>query len=273
MRGKSPLRPLLVIILLASPALLVAQVTVQDPGTYVVDKAGVIDPQTEQRLEALLVELHQKTTAQIKVLTVDTIGDEDWKGWTIRHAEAWKLGEKGKDNGVLIALTVNERKFRIENGYGLEGTLPDSWCGTVYRQIGTKYFKQGNYSEGLFQLTALTAKKVADDANVQLTGMPKMRTRNPGVFCGGGLFPIIVFFLIMSSISRRNRNYGRWGGGGLIEGMFWGSIMSSMLGGGRSHSSWGGGGGFGGGGFGGGGFGGGFGGGGSFGGGGGGGSW
>ena len=186
-------------------------------------------------MEAFLTELEQKTTVQIIVITVDTIGDEDWNGWTIRHAEQWKLGQKGKDNGAIIALIVNERHCRIETGYGIEGILPDSWCGTNSRAIADRYFKKGDYSNGLLHLTILAAQRVAEDANVQLTGMPnlpKLRTRNPGVFCGGGLLPIIVFILIMSSISRRNRHYGRWGGGGLIEGMFWGSILSNMLGGG-----------------------------------------
>ena len=118
---------------LALPGLVCGAVTLKDQGTFVMDHAGVIDARTKRGLEALLSELARKTGAQVKVLTVATTEGEDFFGFVQRHAESWKLGQKGKDNGVLIALrkkSSNETgKVRIHPGYGLEPLLPDSWCG------------------------------------------------------------------------------------------------------------------------------------------------
>ncbi len=252
-----------------------AEVTVRDPGTFVVDRANLIDARTRQRMEGWLRELEKKTGAQIKVLTVPTTDGESIFDFTQRHAELWKLGRKDVDDGVLITVALKERKDRIQVGYGLEGVLPDVWCNSVRQQIIIPAFKQRRFSDGLYRATLAITNRVAESKNVSLTGMPKSRHRGRrarpgGVACGGGMIPIMLLFIIISS-RRRRRGYGRWGGGGgLFTGMMLGGMMGRGLGG-RSH--WGGGGGFGSGGFGG--FGGGsFGGGGGFGGGGaGGGGW
>lgn len=248
-----------------------AEVTIADPGTYIVDRAGIVEDGVEQQLEGWLRELEQRTTAQVKVMTVPTTGGEDVFGFAQRHAEKWKLGGKGKDNGALIVMAMQERGVRIQVGYGLEPVLPDSWCGSLSRNVIAAAFKQGRFSEGVYQGTVAVANKIADGANIRLTGIPEFRyRRSPGsgtVVGGAGFSTLFVFILILIALSRRRRHYGRWGGG-LAEGMFWGSILSSALRGGRG-SHWGGG--FGGGS--GGGFGGSFGGGGRFGGGGGGASW
>lgn len=249
-------------------------VTIDDPGTYVVDTAGVIEAGQRGRIENWLRELEQKTSAQVKVLTVRTTGGEDFFTFVHRHAEHWKLGRRGKDNGVLIALAIADREDRIHVGYGLEPVLPDSWLGTLRRQVIVPAFRQGRFSEGLFQGVVAVANKIAAAENVTLTGIPaqRVRARNgaPRGSVFAGLFPLIIFLLIASSIRRRRRR-GLWGGGA------WNAILLSQmlgrtLGGGRSR--WGGGGfssgfgrGFGGG------FGGSFGGGGGFGGGGAGGKW
>jgi uncharacterized protein len=171
-------------------------------------------------------------------------------------------------------VALKERQARIHTGYGLESVMPDSWCGSLWRAARDEHFKAGRYSAGILQLAVGAANRIADQANVTLTGIPQYRHRTaaapqhprgyrrarPGGFlCGGGLLPLIVFMIILSSMSRRRRYYGRWGGGGLLPGLLMGGMLGGMLGGGRG-SHWGGGG-FGGG-FGGGGFGGGFGGGG-----------
>ncbi len=273
MRGNGAASMIAVIGLGVSAHRAVAKVTIQDPGTFVVDRAGIIDDRVERQLEGWLRELEQKTTAQVKVLTVPTTDGEDFFSFVQRHAELWKLGRAGRDNGVLIAVSVQERKDRIHVGYGLESILPDSWCGSMRRKFLVPQFKRGQFSEGLFQGVVAVANKVADAANVTLTGIPDFRyaasNGSPGpAVCGVGLVPFIVFIILISSMSRRRRYYGRWGGGRLMEGLFWGAMINNMMGGRRS--SWGGGG-FGGGS--GGGFGGSFGGGGRFGGGGAGGSW
>ncbi|MCH7814325.1 MAG: TPM domain-containing protein [Planctomycetes bacterium] len=247
---------------------------------FVVDRANLIDPGTERKMEAWLAELHQKTTATVIVLTVASTEGEEVVQFAQRMADDWKPGTKGKDNGALIVLAVKERKIHIQTGYGLEGALPDSWCGTLSRAVAKEYFKRGQYAAGLARMAVSVANKVADESNVTLAGMPTIRhsggTRSGrGVRIGrgrgliGALFSCVMPLIMMSAVfgsKRRGRNSrGGWRGGGLWQGLLVGSLLSNMMSNG-GRSSWGGGGGgfggFGGGGFGGGSFGGGFGGGG-----------
>lgn len=250
-----------------------AEVTIPDPGSYIVDRAGIVDDATERQLEGWLRELEQKTTAQVKVLTAPTTDGEDVFGFCHRHAERWKLGKQGKDNGALLCVAVQEREVRIHTGYAIEPILPDGWCGSLTRNVIAASFKQGKFSDGIRQGAIAMANKIADAANIQLTGIPDFRhrgssKRNQAV--GGGFSTLFVLVIVLIAMSRRRGYRSRWGGG-LGEGLFWGSVLSNMLGGGRRHgggfsSGFGGGGGFGG-------FGGSFGGGGRFGGGGGGARW
>ena len=250
--------PFLVGVVLTCAGTARGETTIPDPGTYVVDTAGIIDPSTKQQLEGWLRELQQKTGAQIKILTVATLEGEPDFEFFLRHAEAWKLGSAKEENGALVGVAVKERKVRIITGYGLEPILPDGWCGQVARNVFAAQFKQGDYSGGILQGTVVLANRVADSAKVKLTGIPTYRysgRRGGRYMCGGGMMPFIIMMIVFSSMSRRRRHRGTWGGGGLMRGLFVGSMLGSMMGGGRH--SWGGGGGFGGGGFGGGSFGGG----------------
>jgi uncharacterized protein len=243
-----------------------AQETLPKPRNHVWDRANVLDAGTEQRIDGYLTELEQKTTAQIILLTIDSTGGEEMHEYAFRHAEAWELGQKGKDNGALILLAVGDRKSWIEVGYGLEGVLPDIWLGAMQRQYFVPNFKRGDYATGLTQGTLAMVHRVAEEAGLTISGMPvyavrHARARRPGGALSAifsNLWCIIFAILILSSLGgggrhyRRRRSWGSWIGPWII--------FSALTGG--SRSSWGGG-------FGGGGFGGGFGG-GSFGGGGGG---
>ncbi|MCP4251530.1 MAG: TPM domain-containing protein [bacterium] len=253
---------------------------------FVVDRANLIDAGTERKMEAWLAELHQKTTATVLVLTVTSMEGEDIDSFAQRIAEEWKPGTKEKDNGALIVLAVKERKIKIQTGYGLEGALPDSWCGTLSRAVAKEHFKRGQYAEGLARMAVSVANKVGDESNVTLAGMPTIR-HGGGSASGGGIrvgrgksllgavcscvVPLIVLSIVFGSRNRGRHARGGWRGGGIWQGLFLGSVLSNMMSNG-GRSSWGGGGGFGsggggfggfgGGGFGGGSFGGGFGGGG-----------
>ena len=253
-----------------------AQVTIPDPGTFVVDQAGLVGGHRSS-LENLLRELEQKTGAQVKLLTVPHLQGEDVFTFTQRHAEIWKLGQKGKDNGALIVVVPKSQgqkgELRVQTGYGLEPMLPDSFIGELTRSVVEQYMRRGQVAEGVAALTVAVANKVAQASNITLGGaaslpMPRSRkTRSPpsGLVCGGVL-PLIILILIMRGMFGRRQNRRRWGGG------VWDAlILGQMLGGlGGRRGGWGGSRGFGSG-FGG--FGGSFGGGGRFGGGGGGASW
>jgi uncharacterized protein len=239
---------------------------------WVVDDAQVLGTGPRHDITDWLKELQQKTTAQVKLLTVRTTGGEDIFTFTERQFEHWQLGQKGKNNGVLIVLDVGDHKLRIHNGYGLEATLPDSWCGTLSRDAASKFFKAGDYSGGLEYVVKAVAFRIADEQGVKLSGIPE-QVHQPADAdqSPGAAIMILLVLLVFVYIGWRNQGRGGQGrggqGGGISSGRPW--IGSPWIGGG---SGWGGS--FGGGGGGGGSFGGGsFGGGGTTGGGGGGASW
>lgn len=236
--------------LLSSVSTSLAEVTVRDPGTFVVDHARILDAATVQQVESLLNELEQKTTAQVKVLTVRSTEGEPVFDFTHRHAELWKLGRTGKDNGALIVVAVEDREVRIHTGYGLEGALPDSWIGSASRDIFAAHFRRGDYSRGVYQGTLAVANRIATDANVTLSGGTQSSpgpapNRRPGTVSCVGIIPLLMLIIIISAASRRRRHQRRWGGG-LGDAIFWGTVIRGLGNGGR-RSGRGFGGGFGGG--------------------------
>ena len=131
-KPKSLITAVIILLLVVSVAL---PAGIPDkPQKYVVDLAGIVDDATENRLNGYLQELEQKTTAQMVVLTILSLEGESIEDFSITIAhDKWKLGQKGKDNGLLFLISVKDRKYRIEVGYGLEGVLPDSLVGSIGR--------------------------------------------------------------------------------------------------------------------------------------------
>lgn len=243
-----------------------AKVTVADPGTFVVDRAGVIDNAVESELETDLKELERKTTAQVKLLTVKSLDGEEVFSFAERHFEAWKLGQKGKDNGALIVFSLQPHRIRIHTGYGLEGALPDSWCGTLSRQAASAFFKQNRFSDGLRYVTLAVIDKVAREYGVGAAAQAPPRPAPHGDTVGGLVLVLfLVIFLIpmlaaLVSLLFRRKGRRRWGGrryGPSLGGPGWYGWFPPTGGSSWSGGGWSSGGSFGGGGFGGGSFGGG----------------
>lgn len=245
----------LALVLLAGQA---AALEVQDPGTFVVDTAQVLTPATAAELEGWLLELEQKTTAQVKLLTVPTLAGDDLFEFTQRQFRAWKLGQTKKNNGVLIVLALAERKIRIHTGYGLEGALPDSWCGTLERQIAAEYFRRGDYNDGLRELTIAVVRQVAAEYGVTISGVPAARFAPPahdgGSTTANVVLALVLLTIVLLVVYANSRNSGQPGSrarGGGPYGSPWigsgwpGGGGSSAGGGGWSGGggSWGGGGG------------------------------
>ena len=113
------------------------------PPQYVVDLAGVLDGPTQARLNDLLRRLEAQTTAQVVVLTITSLDGEPLESFSHQTAVTWGIGKKGKDNGVLLTVAVKDHKYRIEVGYGLEATLPDSLVGSLGRQYLVPNFRRG----------------------------------------------------------------------------------------------------------------------------------
>jgi uncharacterized protein len=224
------------------------------------DLAGVLPPESRQRLELRLTAYEQKTGHQLVVLTVPSLGGAPVEDFTLRVVEAWKLGRKDRDDGVLLLVAVQDRKIRIEVGYGLEGELPDVLAGRIIRDIMAPAFRRGDPAQGITAGVEAIMAATGGEGELRL---PEPASGGRGRHGSGGLAPYLLLGLVVLLFLGGGR--GRGGGlGSFAAGMALGGLGR----GGRGR------GGFGGGGFGGGGGGGGFGGGGGgFGGGGASGSW
>jgi uncharacterized protein len=113
------------------------------------DNANLLDPSTRATLEAVLAAYEDSTTNQIAILTIPSLGGTTIEEYGLKVAETWKLGKKGVDNGALLLVAKDDRKIRIEVGYGLEGSLTDAACSYIINSIILPKFRDGNFSEGI----------------------------------------------------------------------------------------------------------------------------
>jgi len=206
----------------------------------VVDLAGVLSRGDQAKIAASLLQFQQTVGPQLQVLVVPSLEDETIEGYSIKVVDKWKLGTKGKDDGVLLLVATESRKVRIEVGRGLEGDLPDVIAGRIIRTGIIPFFKQGQTGAGILVGLGMIAESVGG----KLENVPAPRLRKEKRSSGGlGYLLFIGLFLIGPLFGRRRRGGV---GSALLSGLLLGAAMGA---GGRR----GGGGGFGGGGFGGGG--------------------
>jgi len=215
------------------------------PTGYVTDRAGIINTQTKTQLEALCTELQDKTGAQLAVVTVKSLDGNDIDSYAAGLYKQLGVGPKKDDRGALLLVAPNDRRYRVEVGYGLEPVINDARAGDAGRLM-TPYFRQGDYSAGISAAAWQIAKYVADDKGVTLTGTPPPRPVQKqddhgdlGIWILLGVI-LLIFLLSRSGGSGSNINRRRGGGSG-----WW---IGPMMGGGwgGSRGGWGGGGGGGG---------------------------
>jgi uncharacterized protein len=226
------------------------------PTGYVTDLAGAIQPDTKARLEALATELEQKTGAQMAIVTVHSLEGQSIENYAVDLYKQLGVGSKKDNRGVLLLVSPDERKYRIEVGYGLEPVINDARAGDAGRAM-VPFLRKGDFSSAIETAAWQLAKYIADDRGVSLSGQPPVRQvqhRDEGSRGGIPFWMIIAIFLIIWLLSRSSGG-GRGGGGGwwiwpLLAG-WGGGGRGGWGGGGFGGSGWGGGGDSGGGGFGG----------------------
>ena len=165
---------LLVIVLLAATSRAEKIADIRPLG-YVTDLAGVIDPQTKQKLEALAYEVEQKTGAQIGVVTVKSLEGEPIEDYAVDLYKHLGIGSKKDNRGVLILVAPPERRYRIEVGYGLEPVINDARAGDVGRAM-VPFLRQNNYNDAILTGVNQIAQMIAADRGV---------TRRPGRIADG----------------------------------------------------------------------------------------
>jgi len=216
-------------------------------GMRVHDEAKVLSPETVHRLERDLKMFEDSTSNQIALLIIPSLSGEALEDYTLRVAEAWKLGTKDRDNGVLLLIAINDRKVRIEVGYGLEGPLPDVICNRIIRNEIAPAFRRQDYDAGI----AAGTYAIMDAIKGEYKGTDSpIRTKGRK---GNSLLTLLIIFIVITVISRirggGNNKGGGWssGAGWFAAGMLMGGNRGGGGGGGFGGFS-GGGGGFGGGG-------------------------
>ncbi len=119
-------------------------------GMRVHDEARLLSTHMREQLETALKQYEDTTSNQIAILIIPSLKGEVLEDYSLRVAEKWQLGQKEKDNGVLLLIAVEDRKMRIETGYGLEGVLPDVICNRIIRNEIAPRFRRGEYDEGVW---------------------------------------------------------------------------------------------------------------------------
>ena len=223
------------------------------PDGYVTDRAGIIVPADRAAAAALAGELEQKTGAQAALVTVDTTAPETIEQYAVNLFQAWGIGQRGRDNGLLILVAHRDRTARIEVGYGLEGIITDARAHQVYRQTLVPAFQRGEFGPGLIAALAQLAGDIAADAGVALTG--------PGVNAGAGtgpeepslpgrilgtIFSLFLMMFILTAFGPLGLIFfgagagrgGYWSGGGMSGGFGGGGFGGGMSGGGGAGGGW-----------------------------------
>ncbi len=218
---KHSFKAVLLALLLSGAALAATssagQPQIPQPQGYVNDFAKVLDAQAIDRLSALSTSLEQATGDEMVFMIMPTIAPYDDFTYGMAVYDAWKIGKKGKDNGLLILLALKEHRIRIITGYGLEGVLPDGKLGRYRDQYLTPYLKQGQIGQGLYNIGLVIAQTLAKDKKVQLSGQlgqaRPVRKNRTGEAAGYFIFFLLIIIAgIISSI--RDRRLGRRSGVG-----------------------------------------------------------
>lgn len=224
----------------------------------VVDEFGLLKPEEAAHLENFLRRFKEESGSEVSVYIPASLQGREINDFSIAAAEAWKLGRKKEDKGLLLIIAPKERKMRLEVGYGLEGVIPDAVAKRILDEELRPRFQEGRYYEGIVAGLMGAAARIGVDQKLEGEASPARR--------GGSGFPdaaiifivvlilfglqILLFFLrLFGILPPRNRYYGRGSrGGGWAGGGGWGGGMGGGWSGGSGGGSWGGGGGFGGGG-------------------------
>jgi len=239
------------ILLILFPAYTITALDVPALQGRINDYAGLLSSSEKAELEQYLASVEKTTGDQIALLTIPSLKGENLESYSIRVVENWKLGQKGKDNGVLLLVAMDEKKIRIEVGYGLEDTLTDAVSGYIIREIIVPQFKKGNFAGGISEGLHAIGGIVTGDKPIEPAVIEKSLKKESGSGASV-IFMLFIFFFVFGGFGRYRRYRGRGmsPGAAFLMGSILGSSMNRSSGSGGSDFGGfsGGGGGFGGGG-------------------------
>ncbi|WDS37492.1 TPM domain-containing protein [Pseudoxanthomonas sp.] len=218
----------LLLCLLALPALAQQDAAIPALDSPVIDTTGTLDAGLASQLRQQALDLQQRKGAQLQILMVPSTQPEAIEQYTQRVFDQWKLGRKGVDDAVLIVVAKDDRRVRIQPGYGLEGAIPDAVANRVIQEYMAPHFRQNDYGGGLVDATAVLVKLVDGEAlpAPQSTHQTERRQGGDGWIFG------LVFGLVAASFVRTVLRWlpkpVRAVAGGLVGGgVAW--LLSSLL--------------------------------------------
>lgn len=217
-----------------------------NPPRLVNDEAKVLSPEQRDILEQRLVQLDNSSSNQIAIVTIPDLKGYDVADYANKLFRSWGIGGSKHNNGILILVAPNERKVRIEIGYGLEGAIPDITTKSIIDNDIIPNIKNGDYYRAFDEAITSLGKAAVGEYNEQ-----RQRKEDNG---GGSIFLFIIILFVVLMIVGRGRGGGGRGGGNMMSrrgshDVLWPMLLGSLLGGGgggRGGGGWGGGGGGGG---------------------------
>jgi len=213
------------------------------PEGRVTDRTGTLTRDQIKALDQKMAAFERETSNQVAVLLIPSLEGDSLEDYSIRLAEKWKIGQQGRNNGVILLVVKNDRKLRIEVGYGLEGALPDALSGTIIRNEIAPRFKAEQFYQGIDAgVNALIAATKGEYKAGPKKKRSQMEAWIPFLIVGA-----FVFFFILAASQTRRRHYhsgssrgwtsggGFFGGGPFLGGSGgWSSGGDSFSGGGGS---------------------------------------
>ncbi len=209
----------IVTFLLFFPYLLFAYVSPGQPSGFVNDFTGVLSGEDRVVLESKIAQFKKDSGNEISVAVIKSLGDEPIENYAVRLFEEWGVGGKSKDNGILLVIALDDRRMRIEVGYGLEGALTDIQSHSIINNVLKPAFQRGDYYGGI--------DKAIDDISLATKG--EYKTINQSKFDGLDIDWVNIaglIFIVVVSVLARSKSW--WAGG--VAGAIFGALVSFIYG-------------------------------------------
>jgi uncharacterized protein len=225
-----------IITMLALAAIPVAALAYTSPGSphgYVSDFAAVLSKGTISDTEAKLHSLEQSTGVQVAVVTVPSLGGDTVENYAMKLFAEWGIGNKEKDTGLLILVAPNERKTRIEVGYGLEGTITDLQASNIINKAMIPVFKQGDYDTGVTGAVDAVISIVNNSPDAAQYSEPAPASASSKMSFGTIIFLIVIILNVLTRIFGATKSW--WLGGvlgaaaGVLTGFVYGFMPTGLI--------------------------------------------
>jgi uncharacterized protein len=210
------------------------------PQGYVSDFAGVVDQASRARLESYCAAVERATGAQMALVTIASLEDEPIEDVANTIFRAWGVGQKGTNEGILLLLAINDRRSRLEVGYGLEPILPDGLAGSILREMRPAV-RQKDYGDAMTAAAETIGNAIAQAKHVDIgQSLPRRIHGSPADSIPWPMLIGGVFLLLWLLRSGGPRGYGGFGGGGFLPALILGNMMGRSTWGSRSSGGFGG---------------------------------